>query len=205
MELLGDANWWLSDKAPNRLMDDQLAIPGARLRYAEIRAMVGGVTAIQGRNGASDAAEPLVRNVIGSSLGPIVPAPSSTFRRRWTARAGRVSLRWPEGDQERPRSTPSTSTSRRAFRTTRRAGRSSPGSRSSTLSAGHDHRPRHGSDTEQLGEAERWGEAGVVTAEQPALVPADDRHQGRLRRQAVAGLPGCGLAALPGRSTCLRR
>ena len=50
-------------KAPNRLMDDQLAIPGARLQYAEIRAMVGGVTAIQGRNGASDAAEPLVRNV----------------------------------------------------------------------------------------------------------------------------------------------
>jgi 5-methylthioadenosine/S-adenosylhomocysteine deaminase len=36
---------------------------GARLRYAEIRAMVGGVTAIQGMNGAGDAAEPLVRNV----------------------------------------------------------------------------------------------------------------------------------------------
>lgn len=39
--------------------------PGTELRYAEIRALVGGVTAIQGASGASRAAgsEPLVRNV----------------------------------------------------------------------------------------------------------------------------------------------
>jgi 5-methylthioadenosine/S-adenosylhomocysteine deaminase len=50
-------------KAPSRLMKEQLLIPGARLRYAEIRAMVGGVTAIQGMNGVGDPAEPLVRNL----------------------------------------------------------------------------------------------------------------------------------------------
>ncbi len=50
-------------KAPNRLMNDALTLPGARLRYAEIRAMVGGVTAIQGMNGLGDSTEPLVRNV----------------------------------------------------------------------------------------------------------------------------------------------
>jgi cytosine/adenosine deaminase-related metal-dependent hydrolase len=50
-------------KVPNRHMDDVLTIKGARLRYAEIRAMVGGVTAIQGMNGSGDSEEPLVRNV----------------------------------------------------------------------------------------------------------------------------------------------
>jgi 5-methylthioadenosine/S-adenosylhomocysteine deaminase len=50
-------------KAPNRAMNEQLKIPGARLGYAEIRAMVGGVTAIQGMNGLGDSKEPLVRNV----------------------------------------------------------------------------------------------------------------------------------------------
>jgi 5-methylthioadenosine/S-adenosylhomocysteine deaminase len=50
-------------KVPNRHMDDALTVSGARLRYAEIRAMVGGVTAIQGMNGSGDTSEPLVRNV----------------------------------------------------------------------------------------------------------------------------------------------
>jgi 5-methylthioadenosine/S-adenosylhomocysteine deaminase len=50
-------------KAPTRHMDDVLTIKGARLRYAEIRAMVGGVTAVQGMNGSGDSEEALVRNV----------------------------------------------------------------------------------------------------------------------------------------------
>ncbi|MGC4000995.1 MAG: hypothetical protein QM767_27460 [Anaeromyxobacter sp.] len=84
----------------------------AALRYAEVRALVGGVVAIQGSSSVTDHRESLVRNVDRWISGSTAPAPRSTSS---------ATPSWPPSSRTWRRAawTRSTSTSRRAAPRTR--------------------------------------------------------------------------------------